>query len=207
MSLQNNKEMLSFAKSFSFKVEGMCLQHLGEAILRVCEPEPRAASREPLFASLKRFPPKNPTPTKGTAPTKGNRTLILFPNSLHKRSRAVNRFVNNGKANFGSLIEWTGLFRSEETEMDLSFDFDQNFRDLWHNENTSSLHMTRCNIERELNKNFVEYKWVVSVRVLVQSKPTWFARNFDYFRRGTKCTDLHCAEQMGSVSQLLNCLK
>ena len=32
----------------------------GEAILRACEPEPRAASREPLFASLKRFPQKNP---------------------------------------------------------------------------------------------------------------------------------------------------
>ena len=29
----------------------------------------------------------------------------LFPNSLHKRSRAVNRFVKNGKANFGSPIE------------------------------------------------------------------------------------------------------
>ena len=41
-----------------------------------------------------------------TASTKGNRTLtILFPNSLHKRSRAVNRFVKNGKANFGSPIE------------------------------------------------------------------------------------------------------
>ena len=32
----------------------------GEAILRACEPEPRAARREPLFATLKRFPPKNP---------------------------------------------------------------------------------------------------------------------------------------------------
>ena len=44
--------------------------------------------------------------TRGT--TKGNRTLTIlipFPNSLHKRNRAVNRFVKNGKANFGSLIE------------------------------------------------------------------------------------------------------
>ena len=43
-----------------------------------------------------------------TAPTKGNRTLTIlipFPNSLHKRSREVNRFVKNGKANFGSPIE------------------------------------------------------------------------------------------------------
>ena len=43
-----------------------------------------------------------------TAPTKGNRTrtiLIPFPNALHKWSRAVNRFVKNGKANFGSPIE------------------------------------------------------------------------------------------------------
>ena len=41
-----------------------------------------------------------------TAPTKVNRTLTIpFPNSLHKRSRAVNRFVKNGKANFGSPIE------------------------------------------------------------------------------------------------------
>ena len=31
--------------------------------------------------------------------------LIPFPNSLHKRSRAVNRFVKNGKANFGSPVE------------------------------------------------------------------------------------------------------
>ena len=28
-----------------------------------------------------------------------------FSESLHKRSRAVNRFVKNGKANFGSPIE------------------------------------------------------------------------------------------------------
>ena len=49
------------------------------------------------------------TNTQGTtAPTKGNRTLTIltpFPNSLHKRSRAVNRFVKNWKANFGSPIE------------------------------------------------------------------------------------------------------
>ena len=43
-----------------------------------------------------------------TAPTKRNRTLaVLIPlsNSLHKRSRTVNWFVKNGKANFGSPIE------------------------------------------------------------------------------------------------------
>ena len=121
-----------------------------------------------------------------------------IPNSLHKRSRAVNWFVNNGKANFGSPIEWTGLFWSEETEMDLSFDFNRNFSDLWHTENTSGLDSMRCNIGRELNKNFVKYKWVVSVQVLVQSKLTWFARNCDYFRRST-CTDFHCAGWMGSI--------
>ena len=98
----------------------------GEAILRACEPEP-------LFASLKRFPPKNPKTgimpyygiyyMRGTSymripeelsikprQPKGIETLIIttlipFPNSLHKRSRAVNRFVKNGKANFGSPIE------------------------------------------------------------------------------------------------------
>ena len=43
-----------------------------------------------------------------TAPTKGNRTLTIlipFPNSLRGRSRAVNWFVKNGQANFGSPIE------------------------------------------------------------------------------------------------------
>ena len=43
-----------------------------------------------------------------TGPTKGNRTLTIlipFPNSLHKRSMAVNRFVKNRKAKFGSPIE------------------------------------------------------------------------------------------------------
>ena len=50
-----------------------------------------------------------------TAPTKGNRTLtILFPNSLHKRSRAVNRFVKNGKANFGSPIESNPKYSGEK---------------------------------------------------------------------------------------------
>ena len=92
--------------------------------MRVCKPEPRAAS-----LCLKEIPTKKSknghnaliwhllhagyfvyANTRGpfyqTAPTKGNRTLtILFPNSLHKRSRAVNRFVKNGKANFGSPIE------------------------------------------------------------------------------------------------------
>ena len=37
--LQNNNEMLSFAKSFSFKVEGMCLQHLPTLSLKVNEPD------------------------------------------------------------------------------------------------------------------------------------------------------------------------
>ena len=32
----------------------------GEAIYRACEPEPRAASPQCLFASSERFPPKNP---------------------------------------------------------------------------------------------------------------------------------------------------
>ena len=42
-----------------------------------------------------------------TTPTKGNRTLTIlipFPNSLHKRSMAVNRFVKNVKANFGTPV-------------------------------------------------------------------------------------------------------
>ena len=34
-----------------------------------------------------------------------NNFLIPFPNSLHKRSMAVNRFVKNRKAKFGSPIE------------------------------------------------------------------------------------------------------
>ena len=52
-----------------------------------------------------------------TAPTKGNRTLAIlipFPNSLHKRSTAVNRFVKNGKANFGSPIEGNRKYSGEK---------------------------------------------------------------------------------------------
>ena len=37
--LQNNNEMLSFAKSFTFKVEGMCLQHLPTLSLKGNEPD------------------------------------------------------------------------------------------------------------------------------------------------------------------------
>ena len=91
----------------------------------------RALSCEPLFVNLKRFPPKKSknghyaliwhllhagyfiyANTRGTfyqaVSTKGNRTLTIlipFPNSLHKRNRAVNRFVKNRKANLGSPIE------------------------------------------------------------------------------------------------------
>ena len=52
-----------------------------------------------------------------TAPTKGNRILTIlipFPNSLHKRSRAVNRFSKNGKANFGSPIEGNLKYSGEK---------------------------------------------------------------------------------------------
>ena len=96
-----------------------------------------------------------------TSPTKGNRTLTIlspFPNSLHKRSRAVNRFVKNGKANFGSSIENNpkSWFRSEETEMDLSFDFDRNCRDLWHNENTSGLHVLVHSVHCSMASEVVE---------------------------------------------------
>ena len=35
--------------------------------------------------------------------------------------------------------------------MDLSFDCDRNFRDLWHNENTSGLHvLVRCSMASEV---------------------------------------------------------
>ena len=64
-----------------------------------------------------------------------------FSKFLTSEKKGSDRFVKNRKANFGSLIEWTGLFWSAETEMGLSFDFDRNFRDLWHNENTSGLHV------------------------------------------------------------------
>ena len=132
----------------------------------------RASSREPLFASLKRFPPKksknghnaliwhllhagyfiyaNLSNRANQRESDCNNFNLAFPNSLHKRSRAVNRFVKNGKANFGSPIEgnskYSGqkkpkwIFHLTSTKTD--------FRDLWHNENTSGLHMlvhwSRC---------------------------------------------------------------
>ena len=49
----------------------------------------------------------------------------------------MNWFVKNGKANFGRTSP-TEIFRSEETEMELPFDF----RDLWQKYvNTSGLHV------------------------------------------------------------------
>ena len=104
--------------------------------------EPRAASREP-WASVcepQKIPAKKSknwhnaliwhllhakyfiyANTRGTfyqtAPSKGNRTLTIlipFPNSLHKRSRAVNRFVKNGKANFGSPIECNSRYSGQK---------------------------------------------------------------------------------------------
>ena len=39
--------------------------------------------------------------------------------------------------------------------MDLSFDFDRNFRDLWHNENTNGLHvLVHCSIASEVVETF-----------------------------------------------------
>ena len=39
--------------------------------------------------------------------------------------------------------------------MDLSFDFDRNFRDLWHNENTSGLHvLVHCSMASEVVEIF-----------------------------------------------------
>ena len=117
-------------------------KNMGEAILRACEPEPRAASHEPRASVCE--PQKNPAKksknghnaliwhllhagyfiyanTRGTfyqtAPTKGNRTLTIlipFPNSSHKRSRAVNRFVKNRKANFGSPIKGNPKYSGEK---------------------------------------------------------------------------------------------
>ena len=109
----------------------------GEAILRACEPEPRAASLEPRASKDPAKKSKNGhnaliwhllhagyfiyANTRGTfyqtAPTKGNRTLTILiplPNSLHKRSRAVNRFVKNGKANFGSPIAGNPKYSGEK---------------------------------------------------------------------------------------------
>ena len=150
---------------------------LGQAILRACEPEPRASVCEPQKILAKKS--KNGhnaliwhllqagyfiyANTRGTfyqtAATKGNRTLTIlipFQNSLDKRSMAVNRFVKNGKANFGRPIEGNPKYSvSEETEIDLSFDFDRNFRDLWHNENTSGLHvLVHCSRASEVVEIF-----------------------------------------------------
>ena len=58
--LQNNNEMLSFAKRFSFKVEGMCLQHLPTLSLKGNEPDGFANRRKswqietPFFPLVKR---------------------------------------------------------------------------------------------------------------------------------------------------------
>ena len=48
--LQNNNEMLSFAKSFSSKVEGMCLQHLPTLSLKGNEPDGLQIDRNAIFS-------------------------------------------------------------------------------------------------------------------------------------------------------------
>ena len=89
-----------------------------------------------------------------TTPTKGNRTLTIlipFPNSSHKRSRAVNRFVKNRKANFGSPIEGNPKYSGEKKPKQI-FHY---FRDLWHNENTSGLHvLVHCSMASEVVEIF-----------------------------------------------------
>ena len=93
-------------------------------------------------------------------PPKGNQTLTIlipFPNSLHKRSRAVNRFVKNGNANFGSPIEGNPKYSTQNKPkcVDLSFVFDRNFRDLWLSGNTSGLHvLVHCSMASEVVEIF-----------------------------------------------------
>jgi len=60
IGLDPSEENVSKFYNIKFKFNQLSLLKTGEAILRACEPEPRAASRESLFASLKRFPPENP---------------------------------------------------------------------------------------------------------------------------------------------------
>ena len=49
--------------------------------------------------------PRNFLPNRANQRESDSNNFIPFPNSSHKSSRAVNRFVKNGKANFGSPIE------------------------------------------------------------------------------------------------------
>ena len=51
-----------------FSQKGTEAKRGGEAILRSCEPEPQAASREPLFASHAKFPPKQKIKKRGMMP-------------------------------------------------------------------------------------------------------------------------------------------
>ena len=94
-----------------------------------------------------------------TAPTKGNRTLTILFLFRIPHIRAAG--------------QWTGLSKTERQisvvrskvipnisvrrnqNRDLSFDFDQNFRDLWHNENTSGLHvLVHCSMASEVVEIF-----------------------------------------------------
>ena len=68
----------------------------------------------------------------------------------------MNRLVKNGKANFGSPVEGNPKYSGQKKpKWIFHFDFDRNFRDLWHNENTSGLHvLVHCSMASEVVEIF-----------------------------------------------------
>lgn len=140
--------------------------------MRACEPEPRAASlclrasKDSRQKVQKRAKcPKVAFITCGVLHiceyprnflsnrTKGNRTLTIlipFPNFLHKRSRAVIRFVKNGKANFGSLIEGNPKYSGQKKPKWILHLTSTEISGIFHiNENTSDLYvLVHCSISK-----------------------------------------------------------
>ena len=101
---------------------------MGEAILRACEPEPRAASRESLFASLKIFPPKKIK--------NGQNALIwylLHAGCFHYAKPTGKRPVEIPEENGTTIKPGQPRGMASNRNGPFHLTFERNFRNLWHN--------------------------------------------------------------------------
>ena len=101
---------------------------LGEAILRACEPKPRAASCESLFASLKIFPPKKIK--------NGQNALIwylLHAGCFHYAKPTGKRPVEIPEENGTTIKPGQPRGMASNRNGPFHLTFERNFRNLWHN--------------------------------------------------------------------------
>ena len=80
----------------------------------------------------------------------------------------MNRFVKNEKANFGrtSAIKGDPKYSSrKKPKWIFHLTSERNFRDLWHNENTSGLHvLVHCSMASEVMESFPPFFYFYQLR-------------------------------------------